>query len=921
MRPLYAFPKGEALSEDERRTLEAIRQQLPDRVESRRTRAARTLLEFERIRRSRDEARPQSALAALAGDLEAALRLADALLALGSLERISAALKVLLEARGPAREEPPSLLWHLLVGKALLFLGLPRTSLRALKAGLDLAAALPTDSSEDAGGRLDETLAGLPLLAASLAARYGRMSLADEAAEEAARLLPETTELAADPDAEKSRARFERWRRSLLPNAPLITTVGLALEVELDADAPAPATQAAARRRERLLSMEVDRNQLAALQEKLALTNWEPSHPLGPLFCRARTCALGASWEVMLRMNEAAASHLPPPAVDSLLKALPEKLSALGIALSAVAALHIRQDFIVGVELEQSAAAADAPSIRWLDFRMLPGAAAQRATPDEPAQRSALGLPSREADEADLFKRVAVLNYQKRYRSIIALLESLPAERLTPPLLGELARAYNNAAKPGEDRMFRRAIELLQTAAEADPNEADRYLWNYRMGFALCRLDRDGEALNFFERALAARPGDRDAEVMSDVCMRGITMPVFTHSFPERAAAVWARFEEASAQLLALVAEGRKGQAGARIQMILQNVGSDWLAEVDDAAEDKAVGPDAGKSAPRRPSLILSPDGRRSQIFPLLFFAALMPEALKAHWRLVLGLPMAKPLSKASFGAVRAEELSVWMTPNEDGWKAVLYAESLRALSPEEASALFPSISELLSRAIGEAACMRWIRGIAVIKQPLDEPAMRLAELPKWLQEKDPDFEKLTLEALARMRIDYWLKPSPNPNADLRFDAGRAWTLCPGLINGYRGGAADDADLLQRQGAFAGFFAIEPAAPLSGEAREKEMTDLLCGLEGALEGIHAPAADEPEASDPAGTLLFGQAWGERFAYADYFFWTLHPALQAALNWARDEPRVKSLRFHSFRRQAGTVLLKAAPISSDGSTLA
>lgn len=943
MRPLYAFPEGRALTAEERRTLEAIRRQASARPSESRARATRTLLELERIRRAGAE-EGRYATAGFFSDLEAALRTADALLELGGLRRMAAAAKILIAAKdvgggAPARVRPASLLWHLLAAKASLFLSLPRTALFLLEEALQSAAssALAAD-----GEKLSESLAGIPLLAAALASRFGRKELALNALAEAEALLPDVLSeptpksaegassdgAAASPAAKDLAALRQRWiefQFGVDTAAPIEALMNLALAIERGPEPP-PTGEALARRVRALASIEADPEALAEIEGRFALSDWQPSRPLGPLFCRARTCAFGFPGEVVFEMNRAAVSHLPVRALEALAKRLPKTLAALEIPIERAAALHIRQDFIVGIELEKTvttgktgnadeapaASESAAPGIRWLDFRSLakPGAALQAdggASSGDPSKAEAdagsdgdadnrLGLLPPNATEADILKHAAVLHYQRRYRSIIALLESLPAEKLTPAVLGELARAYNNAAKRGDDALYLRAIELLQTALEEDPDEAERYLWNYRMGYALCRLDRDGEALEFFERALEARPLDRDASAMAEACRRGLAMPLFERSFPERCAIAWGAFADASPALLALLAAGKAEQAEARIEVMLQNVGSDWIVEAKPAAPAADDRDDKDGSSDPRPVLVLSPDGRRSQIFPLLYFAKRMPEGLKRAWRLELGLPREAKVERA--GAVHPAELSLWMTPNEDGWKAVFYAESLRALSPEEAAPLFPSLSELLSRTIGEAAAMRWIRGISIVKHPVLEPAMKLADLPAWLAEKAPGFEKLSLEELARIRIDYWLKPSSSPNPDLRFDAGSAWTLCPGLVNGYRSATTDDTDLLQRQGAFAGFFALEPVAALEGEADYEEKKQLLQALEEALASVMPNAAQ-----------LFGEAFGTRFGYADYFFWELHPALKAVMAWAEKESGVKSLRFHSFRRQAGTVILK------------
>ena len=110
------------------------------------------------------------------------------------------------------------------------------------------------------------------------------------------------------------------------------------------------------------------------------------------------------------------------------------------------------------------------------------------------------------------------------FRLIISTIESLPADRRTDAVLGELARAYNNLAQPGEDALFLRALDILQLTAESGEED---HLWHFRAGYALFHLDRLGEALQEFERALQLRPGDEDTMRFIAASQAGVTMPRF----------------------------------------------------------------------------------------------------------------------------------------------------------------------------------------------------------------------------------------------------------------------------------------------------------------------------------------------------------------------------------------------------------
>ena len=94
------------------------------------------------------------------------------------------------------------------------------------------------------------------------------------------------------------------------------------------------------------------------------------------------------------------------------------------------------------------------------------------------------------------------------HQKIIDALEAIPEGERTPEQDLELARAYNNQGDPGtpEGRaLFQRAIELME------PHRAvlgEDYSWNFRMGYAHYYLDREEQALGYFQKALALHPGD-----------------------------------------------------------------------------------------------------------------------------------------------------------------------------------------------------------------------------------------------------------------------------------------------------------------------------------------------------------------------------------------------------------------------------
>ena len=108
----------------------------------------------------------------------------------------------------------------------------------------------------------------------------------------------------------------------------------------------------------------------------------------------------------------------------------------------------------------------------------------------------------------ELLEQCRIWHENDEYQKIIDALEAIPERERTPEQDLELARAYNNQGDPGtpEGRaMFQRAIELME------PHRAvlgEDYSWNFRMGYAHYYLDREEQALGYFQKALALHPGD-----------------------------------------------------------------------------------------------------------------------------------------------------------------------------------------------------------------------------------------------------------------------------------------------------------------------------------------------------------------------------------------------------------------------------
>ena len=120
-----------------------------------------------------------------------------------------------------------------------------------------------------------------------------------------------------------------------------------------------------------------------------------------------------------------------------------------------------------------------------------------------------------------LEEQLEIWHQNNEYQKIIDELERIPDAERGHELTGLLARAYENAAGGTEHPEYHlHAIELLESAVEEeDPN------WNFRMGFALYWLDREEEAIPYFEKIFLLISSDpetqklwEDARQLLDYC-------------------------------------------------------------------------------------------------------------------------------------------------------------------------------------------------------------------------------------------------------------------------------------------------------------------------------------------------------------------------------------------------------------------
>ena len=487
----------------------------------------------------------------------------------------------------------------------------------------------------------------------------------------------------------------------------------------------------------------------------------------------------------------------------------------------------------------------------------------------------------------DLLKQCRQWFEQNEIQKVIDTLEAIPAGERTPELDSELAKAYIAIAEVGEAGrpLYEKALELLQAHEEELGGD---HCWNYRVASAYYYLDEEGPALHYFERALEARPGDQDTQEYIESCRNALTLPRFVKNFRERTKEAWTAFARIEGSLRQIMDTDKTHQRG---EELVEKCGNALKTALRDTSFELGFNGE-------KYELILSPEGLRSRLFPLVYFQKQAPESVLEHWNIWVGRQPCEGFElRAGEIEVRAEDVQMWAEETEEHQVSlVLYCEKLTPILKEDTDKVWWALSMLVDQTIGEVSAIAFVAGFDVYAQPKDEPAKLLSQLPELLQSMGLSLWRDGSDYLENSYLAYELEPVKDPEADWRLDTYIGTSRLPVLINDYLGARSDVVDEYHRDGIAAGFLCY-PLAGFTGEERSKNILDFRDALQEAILN---------QAGAEAVTFLGGAA-GLYHGYLDFLAWDLPAVLDAAQAFF-EESGLPSAHFHTFRRDVGGVSL-------------
>ena len=469
-------------------------------------------------------------------------------------------------------------------------------------------------------------------------------------------------------------------------------------------------------------------------------------------------------------------------------------------------------------------------------------------------------------DEKGLLEQCETWHEAGEYSRIVEALERVPEDERTTEIDMELARAYNNLGEPGDiegRRKYRKALDLLRSHSD---EMADDYSWNFRTGYSLFYLEREGEALPYFEKALELHPGDdpkynskEDIQEFIDGCREMMALPRFNKSFRDRVAEAWEVFADEEAEIRRMMDSDKREEYSEELVKTVQEI-------LEIALEDPTfeVGIDEGMY-----DLVLSTQGDKVRLFEYVYFRDHAPESVRERWKVTIGRHSSPGFHLRAFDLdVSGEDVDVWVEKGEEDRISVSVHCGKVQDALEDENRVWWMLFTILDHTIGEIANMRHIDSFEVVDQPLEGSPVKLRDLPRALEDMGIILTNDADSFLQRYTV-YKSEPDTESDGPWRFDILSGSDCCPPIINDYYSGERGCVDLLHADGAVAGYLAY-PLDSFNGEDRSERIFDFRDSLQEAIE-------------DKAGAdavSFIGGATGLRYGYLDLIAWDLQSVVDA-----------------------------------------
>lgn len=494
--------------------------------------------------------------------------------------------------------------------------------------------------------------------------------------------------------------------------------------------------------------------------------------------------------------------------------------------------------------------------------------------------------------EKEILAKIEKLNEQEDYGKIMDLIENLPEAEQTPPVLCELARAFNNAAVREDTdeidtELLKAAVNVLESIENKFPE--NDHLLNYRMGYALFYLDRVGNALKRFNKALTGKPNDEDTEQFIKRCIDKLTLPVYKRNFAQRIEDGWDKFAAGEEKLRRLITE----KAGSEeiidyCHELLSDTFVDFCYELGFNGE--------------KYDLILSPEKNKFMLYLFDAFKKKAPASVTEHWNILLGRQPASEKFELGFLGERfsLSEVTVRIERSDEGCNIIGYSEKLsRLMKDDKKDESLWIFDLLLDMTLGEIVNMRYVDTIDLAPQPFE--GISLLKLPEEMKKRFGEKEDWdSVESYLDTVSGYELKPRefaedeyPTP----RLDSFVCFSSVPQLLFDYFNNEPQTVNKADNDGVAAGFIFF-PVYVFEEDGNAKRGEKIL-GFRDELQSYIENKAGES-------CVFIGGASGADNCYLDFLAWDIRKVLDAAVEFFAEQDIVPWAFYQSFRTDIGAV---------------
>lgn len=279
------------------------------------------------------------------------------------------------------------------------------------------------------------------------------------------------------------------------------------------------------------------------------------------------------------------------------------------------------------------------------------------------------------------------------------------------------------------------------------------------------------------------------------------------------------------------------------------------------------------------------------------------PHELLKHWNVVVGnLPDPKFAADDGHGlAITGDDVQVWLEEvDKERFRIHYYCEKALPMLMTDPAVPYRMLSSLTDHILGELTGLRYIVDLNVLITPRSGECVLLSKLPDKLAKMG--FMPCTDPAdVLKYHQDYRSEPVMDPKEPWRSDIAAGTSACPSLPQCYSNNISTMADMLHGDGVLAGFLCYPLESLIEGKSSQKLM-EFQTKLN---EALSTPEAEQSIA-------LLGTAAGLYYGYLDFIAWDSEAAYEMFRKFFYD-CGMPWAYFHSFRREAGTVVMrKEAP---------